>query len=353
MMSSTIRVLVVDDSAFMRRAISRMLTSDKAIEVVGIGRNGREAVELVAKLRPDVVTLDIEMPEMDGLTALQKIMAATPTHVVMLSSLTTAGSHAALRALSLGAADVLAKDSSQMSLAITNIQDELVGKVRALGANHKWRSCTTPRVIAPIAQVPVFKTGQFDVICIGSSTGGPPVLEKILAAMPASLTTPIVVAQHMPAVFTASMAQRLSEICQLRVRHVESGMPLERRTIYISPGGKHTHFHRKNLISTELVVKDDPVTAPYRPSVDVLFATAAAAFRGRVLGVVLTGMGNDGLAGGRELHKLGSTILAQSEETCVVYGMPKAVTENALITASLTPDQIAKAMTQLADRAAA
>lgn len=344
------RVIVIDDSAFMRRAITRMLTSAPDIEVIGTARNGREGLEMVQRLRPDVVTLDIEMPEMDGLTALSRIMRDCPTQVIMLSSLTTEGSHAALRALSLGAADVLAKDTSQVSLSIDNIRDELIARVRALGARAQRQN--RPQPVAAAA-VPVFRPGQFDVICIGSSTGGPPVLETILAKLPQTLATPIVVAQHMPALFTRSMAERLNELCQLPVKHAEDGMPLEPRTIYIAPGAQHIHIHKLSLARWELRVNDEPKTAIYRPSVDALFESAAQAMQSRVLAIVLTGIGNDGLAGARELHSRGAVILAQSEETCVVYGMPKAVTQAALPIACLPPCDIAKAIATLAVKPAA
>jgi two-component system chemotaxis response regulator CheB len=347
------RVVVVDDSAFMRRAIRQMLESAGDIEVVGTACNGKEGLAMVQQLRPDVVTLDIEMPEMDGLTALSRIMRDCPTHVLMLSSLTTEGSRAALRALALGAADVLAKDTSQISLSITNIQEDLISRVRALGSKRRvHRPTQTATHAATHSEAPVFRPGQFDVICIGSSTGGPPVLETILTALPPTLSIPVVVAQHMPAIFTASLAERLGPMCNLRVLHVTDRMPLERKTIYICPGGKHTHLRKAGLARWEMVVNDEPVTALYRPSVDALLASAAQAMGARALGVVLTGMGNDGFEGGKQLHAKGGILLGQNEETCVVYGMPKALTENALVAASLPPEKIAKAIATLATDAA-
>lgn len=344
------RVLVVDDSAFMRRALSQMLATAEDVQVVGAARNGREGLEMARQLKPDVITLDIEMPEMDGLTALQHIMQECPTQVLMLSSLTTEGSHAALRALSLGAADVLAKDASQISLSITKMQAELVSRVRALGSAkaHRFRSVKAIAGTGPAHAVPVFRPGQFDVVCIGSSTGGPPVLETILGALPEGVQTPIVVAQHMPAVFTKSMSQRLDDLCAVRVLHIEDGMPLDRRAIYIAPGGKHTHIDRVGLARWRFRVDDEPAHAIYRPGVDALFESAANAVGGRVLGIVLTGMGNDGLIGGQILHKRGATLLAQNADSCVVYGMPKGITEQGLVAASLPPERIAQALKTLA-----
>ncbi len=351
-----IRVVVVDDSAFMRRAITQMLATDPAVHVVATGRNGREAIELVTQLHPDVLTLDIEMPEMDGLTALSRIMRDAPTNVLMLSSLTTEGSRAALRALSLGAADVLAKDTSQVSLSITNIRDDLLARIHAVGNRRRPALLSGSREPIHVGKAhspaspdcPVLRPSQFDVICIGASTGGPPVLESILTALPASLNLPVVVAQHMPALFTASLAERLGSMCKLPVHHVTHRMPLQRSAIYIAPGGKHTHIRKIGLARWELIVSDDPVTAIYRPSVDALLASAAIAMNGRALGVVLTGMGNDGFEGGSLLHARGGMLLGQNEETCVVYGMPKALTQNALVAASLPPHRIAVALSSLA-----
>ncbi|MBI1336539.1 MAG: chemotaxis-specific protein-glutamate methyltransferase CheB [Phycisphaera sp.] len=348
------RVVVVDDSAFMRRAVKQMLESDGDIEVVASARNGREGVELVEKLKPDLVTLDIEMPEMDGLTALRHIMRKCPTQVMMLSSLTTEGSHAALTALKLGAADFLAKDMSQVSLSVTNIQDELVQKARQLGGagNRRFTKAVKPTATR-FDQPPIFRSGQFDVVCIGSSTGGPPVLETILCPLPASMSAPVVVAQHMPEIFTRSMTERLGRECPMPVVHVEDNMPLQPRTIHICPGGKHTHITKIGLAKYVLRVNNEPTHAVYKPSVDALFSSAATSTASRTLGIVLTGIGDDGLRGSRDLLQAKGTILAQSEETCVVYGMPKAVTENGLVAASLTPEQIAQSLVTLGKSASA
>lgn len=342
------KVLVADDSAFMRRAITQMLSTDPQIQVVGTARNGKEAVELVAKLKPDVVTMDIEMPEMDGLTALRVIMRDCPTQVLMLSSLTTQGSVVSLQALKLGAADVLAKDSSQISLSVTNIQQDLLTRVRGLaGSRRRFRALVASNIPVDSAFRP--KPGQFDMICIGSSTGGPPVLETIISALPANLNPPIVIAQHMPELFTQSMAQRLAGMTPLKVHHGVSGMTLERRSIYIAPGGKHTHLVKTGLTKWELKINGEPAEALYKPSVDALFASAASALGNRVLCVVLTGIGDDGLIGARQVHAKGGVILAQDEESCVVYGMPKSVTQNGLVAASLNPVQLGKVLASMAE----
>lgn len=349
--SIQVRVLVVDDSAFMRRAISQMLKSDPEIEVVGTGVNGREAVELVKEHRPDVLTLDIEMPEMDGLTALRTIMRECPTKVLMLSSLTTEGSHAALTALKYGAADFLAKDSSNFSLQITKIQEDLLTKVRALAKTRFVPGArrAAPRPGAAAGRMPAYRSGQFDLVCIGSSTGGPPVLETVLTSLPPSLSTPIVIAQHMPVVFTRSMADRLAKLCRLDVVHAEDRMVVRPRTVYIAPGALNTHIQRVGPGQLVLRVNDLPQGCLYRPSVNALLSSAAEHTGRRTLAVVLTGIGEDGLKGARELHAKGGTILAQSEETSVVYGMPRAVTEAGLVSGSLDPVQLSKTLRSLAD----
>ncbi len=329
-----IKVLVCDDSAFMRRAISTMLDSDPGVKVVDFAKNGREAVEMAIQHKPDVITMDVEMPEMDGLTALREIMSKSPTQVIMLSSLTTEGSRAAMQALRLGAADVLAKDQSQISSKIMGLQDELLKRVHALAEAKR------PRGSHPVASasVPNFRPSQFDLIVIGSSTGGPPVLETILTKVSPKSRVPIIVAQHMPAVFTKSMAERLNTHCQVPVRHAEDRMPVEPGVIHICPGGLNTHIGRAGARLT-LRMDREPASTVYFPSANVLFDTAAKAVGRKTLAIVLTGMGEDGVVGARSLVDAGGTVLAQSAETCVVYGMPKAVTQAAIATESLSPQQ--------------
>lgn len=340
------RVLIVDDSAFMRNAIRQMLTGVPGIEIVGVGRTGREAVQLNVTLKPDVITLDIEMPEMDGLTALQQIMSSRPTAVIMLSSLTTEGSHAALRAVALGASDFLAKDSSQVSLTIHKIKDQLVEKIHALAASKKF--VVGRKLEPPKATIPTFRSDQFDLVCIGSSTGGPAVLEHLLPAIPANMNATVAVAQHMPALFTASMSERLAGMCKVPVVHVTQRTLLQPRAIYIAQGGLHMHIKKLPTGRLEASVSELPKEAVYRPSVDVLLATAAKATAARTLGIVLTGIGCDGAAGAADVRNAGGMIVAQDEASCVVYGMPKAVTERGIATANLSPDRLSLFVQQLA-----
>jgi two-component system chemotaxis response regulator CheB len=340
------RVLIVDDSAFMRNAIRQMLTGVPGIEVVGVGRTGREAVQMNVSLKPDVITLDIEMPEMDGLTALQQIMTTRPTAVLMLSSLTTEGSHAALKALALGASDVLAKDSSQISLTINNIKAHLIEKVSALAESKKFTIARRHQPTKP--SLPTIRADQFDLVCIGSSTGGPAVLEHILPTIPATIQGAVVVAQHMPALFTASMTDRLGAICKIPVVHVSERTTILPRAIYIAKGGMHMHVRRTAAGRLEASMSEQPKEAVYRPSVDVLFSTSALATKARTLGIVLTGIGCDGAAGAKDIRDAGGMIVAQDEASCVVYGMPKAVTERGLTAVNLPPDRISAFLQQLA-----
>jgi two-component system chemotaxis response regulator CheB len=343
-----IRVLVCDDSAFMRRAICSMLATDPKVTVVDTAKNGREAVELARKHCPDVITMDVEMPEMDGLTALRTIMAECPTQVIMLSSLTTAGSRAAMQALRLGAADVLAKDQSQVSTKIMSLQEDLLMRVHAL-ADSKPPTASHSGVRR--LESSKFRAGQFDLVVIASSTGGPPVLENILTHVPAGSRIPIVVAQHMPAVFTKSMADRLNEHCAVPVRHLEDKMPIEPGVVHIAPGGTNTHLRKAGSRLT-VHVSRDPEGTIYFPSANVLFQTAAEVVGRRTLAIVLTGMGDDGVRGARTLVEAGGTVLAQSAETCVVYGMPKAVTQSALAMESLSPEELAGVLASVASPAA-
>lgn len=334
-----IQVLVVDDSAFMRRAIRTMIDQAAGLTVVDTASNGVEAVQKAEKLQPDVVTLDIEMPQMDGLTALRQIKRCCKAAVLMVSSLTTEGSVASLTALRNGAADFIAKDFSQVSLEVVNIEKELIAKVRGIAGS----TTKTHAVGAVAAAQPELKlrSSNFDVITIGSSTGGPPVLETIIGALPAQMVQPIVIAQHMPKVFTQAMAERLDSVCALKVLHAENGMPLAPNHVYIAPGGQQTLVKRYGTGRGRIEVNDNNEGQLYKPSVDLLFSSAAQAFGSRTLAIVLTGMGEDGLIGARDLQPKNATILAQNAESCVVYGMPKAVTQAGLIAASLNPQQIA------------
>jgi len=337
-----VKVLVVDDSAFMRKAISMMLESDPEILVVGKATNGVEGVEMVKELKPDVVTLDIEMPRMDGLTALKQIMAENPTPVMMVSSLTTEGASATLDALSLGAVDFIPKQLSFVALDIIKIKDELLKKIKHI-ARNKPRFYFAARHHPKAAEINRAVRREADgspqsgrtcrqrpgIVAIGSSTGGPPALQAIIPRLPENLPAPIIVVQHMPPTFTKSLAERLDSLSAVQVKEAEHGETLHPGTVYIAPGDKHLTV--RNMISSgRILLSDEPSSTLHRPAVDIMVKSIAEGYGSRVLGVILTGMGSDGLEGLRLVKAKGGLVFAQDEASCVVYGMPRAVVENNL-----------------------
>jgi two-component system chemotaxis response regulator CheB len=339
------RVLVVDDSAFMRKVISEMVASDPALEVAGTARDGADALSKVAHLRPDLMTLDVEMPVLNGLDTLRKLRdlpLARKPRVVMCSSLTREGSVAALQALDLGAADFVAKDSSIAVTGLDELRKDLVEKLKALAP----RGSAGPRPAPPPRPVPasLVMPARAAILAIGSSTGGPPVLERLLTRLPRDLPCPVVVAQHMPALFTRSLSERLNSLGPLPVTHAEEGdRPLEGGRVYVIQGALNGHVSRGASGRLVLKVSREPVGAVYKPSVNVLLETAGRACGKGAVAVVLTGMGDDGLQGGRVLAAEGGLILSQDEASSVVYGMPRAVAEAGLSVA-LTPEEITRAL---------
>lgn len=340
-----VRVLVVDDSAFMRKIISEMVASDSKFEVVGTARDGIDALAKIEQLRPQLMTLDVEMPNMNGLDALRKIKdipKGVRPRVVMCSSLTREGSVAALTALELGAADFVAKDASIAVTGLDELKKDLLEKLTALSPRELTPAAARPAPAAPPAKMPsAALPARTDVLAIGSSTGGPPVLERLLSRLPRDLNCPVVVAQHMPALFTKSLSERLNQLGPLPVSHAEAGdTRLDRGRVYVIQGTMNGHVLRMGG-TLVLRVMREPVSALYKPSVNVLLETAGTSCGKCALGVVLTGMGDDGLTGGRVMVQHGGTIVSQDEASCVVYGMPRAVAENGLSTA-MTPDQITR-----------
>ena len=353
-MTQTIRILVVDDSPFMRKSLQKMLEEAPDLRVVATARDGVDALEKIQEHKPDIVTLDIEMPRMDGLTCLKKIMADHPMPVLMVSSLTQEGAQATLDALSLGALDFIPKESGFASLSILQIQQDLQEKVRRLATSprfHKPASALPPPpppapsgaalpaaaakpVAAPKPAAPagagLASSPQADLLVIGSSTGGPKALQDILPTLPANLPVPCLIVQHMPSTFTKPFADRLDGLCQVHVKEAEQGEPLKAGTVYIAPGGIHmTYGARGPKGCVEL--SPEPVSSLHRPSVDVLFLSVAEVFRGQVLAGILTGMGADGAKGMEQLKRKGAHTLAESEESCVVYGMPRAAVERGCV----------------------
>ncbi len=340
-----IRVLVVDDSAFMRKAISMMLESDSEIEVVGTGRDGIEAVEKVKELKPDLLTLDVEMPRMDGITAVKKIMKDTPLPVLMVSSLTVDGARATVDALAAGAVDFIPKQLSYVSLDITKIKGDLISKIKHIARN---RSRPFSSVISMKSfssrKTTSLKLPGAQIATVGVSTGGPFSLQKVVPFLPESFPVPMTIVQHMPPHFTKSLAERLDSISRVEVCEAEEGMVLAKGTVYIAPGGMHMRFRRsgsKVLIN----ISKEPSDTLHRPSVDVMFSSAFEVFGGAILATVMTGMGRDGLEGAKLIKTAGGKVVAQSEESCVVYGMPKAIVDAELADAILPLEDIASAIT--------
>ncbi|BAL92095.1 putative response regulator receiver modulated methylesterase CheB [Actinoplanes missouriensis 431] len=352
-MSST-SVLVVDDSALMRRALKGILTDTGEFDV-HTARNGVDALEQLGRLKPDVVTLDINMPEMDGMTCLARIMDEQPTPVIMVSSLTEHNALVTLEALELGAVDYVPKPGGTVSLNIEDVSAELVTKVRAAAqARLKRAGGLTARVRAQTRQVSTAppprrqpgKVGAVDLLLIGSSTGGPALLSELLPKLPGTLGAPVVVAQHIPASFTAALARRLDEICALRVHEVDRIMNLQRGNIYIGRGNADVVVARR---TDGLIVKSVPAAAEYRwhPSVDRLVGSARRYIDPeRLVCALLTGMGDDGATEMAAVKEGGGRTVAESEETAVVWGMPGELARRGGATVVLPSYEIAD---QLAD----
>jgi two-component system chemotaxis response regulator CheB len=325
-----IRVLVVDDSALIRQVLSRIINADPGIEVVGFARDGVEALDKIIGLKPDVVTLDIEMPRMNGLECLEKIMNTSPLPVIIVSYLAIEGAEHTLTALELGAVDFVTKPSSTDPDEISTIQNELIQKIKISASIQRTKLKTTQlKGVTPLEQptppLKITNPAGIKVIAIGASTGGPRTLSQLLSSFPKDFPLGIVVAQHMPKGFTTVFASRLDERCEMEVIEAETGQTIKPGRILIAPSGYQTKIINKHN-SIEVEVSDQP-NLLFKPSVDLLFKSVALTCQDKSLAVILTGMGSDGAAGMKELRSLGARTIAEAEESCVVYGMPKAAVE--------------------------
>ena len=325
-----VRVLIVDDSGFFRRRLTEIFAADPGIEVVGTAANGQEAVDQVPRLKPDVITMDIEMPIMDGITAVRRIMASRPTPILMFSSLTTEGATATFEALEAGAADYLPKRLEDIATDRNVAIRELTARVRLLAA-RRAPPAARPPTEAP-ARAPAARpgaAGRYSVLAIGASTGGPVALQQVLMALPKDFPLPILLVQHMPATFTGPFAQRLNQMCKISVKEAADGNALMPGQALLAPGGKQMLLEQR--AGQVLVRIQEPEPGQnYKPCVDVTFSAVARVFPGKTLALVLTSMGADGREGARLLKQGGSTVWAQDEKSCVVYGMPAAVVEAGL-----------------------
>ncbi len=340
-----ITVLVVDDSAFMRKALSMMLERDPEVRVVDTARDGQQAIEKVRALDPDVVTMDVEMPRMDGLTALRRIMDEAPRPVLMISSVTREGAAATVEAMEAGAVGFIPKQRSRVSLKITEIEQELIDRIKSAARSNLRALRPAPRSRSSIRRHTASRLSfpQARIIVIGVSTGGPFALQHVIPALPADLPVPVAVVQHMPPHFTRSLAERLDAKSALHVAEAEDGMPVEPGRVLIAAGGRHLVF-RSGARGMIARTPEEPTDTLHRPSVDVMFASANERYGGRVLGLVMTGMGKDGLEGARAIKESGGRIVAQDEETSVVYGMPRAVAEANLADCVLPMSDLADAL---------
>jgi two-component system chemotaxis response regulator CheB len=326
-----IRVLVVDDSAFARQAVSRMLEAAPDIEVVGVAGDGIEGLDKVKQLAPDVVTLDVNMPRLGGLAALERMMSECPSRVLLLSSVTQEGAEVTLRGLELGALDFIDKSTVPGSMNLLQLAPELQAKVRALaGAPLPAAAAAPPASVVAKAS----PAGRVEVVAIGASTGGPSALQAIVPRLPEGLGAALLVVQHMPPGFTRSLADRLDARSSLDVHEAADGEAIVPGVVLIAPAGLHMKARRRGS-RLRVVLDEEPADALHRPSADVLMTSVAKAYGPRVLGIILTGMGNDGVLGLRAIRGAGGRSLAQSEDTCVIYGMPKAAVEAGVVERSV------------------
>ena len=378
-----VKVLVVDDSGFFRRRVSEILSSDPTIQVVGTATNGKEAIEQALALKPDVITMDYEMPMMDGITAVRHIMQRCPTPVLMFSSLTHEGARVTLDALDAGAVDFLPKNFEDISRNPEKVKQMLCEKVHSISRSNRRFSGygsapvtspapapsapssaqpaaprSTPAAPSPLRPAPAPapvrsaasashhhattsgapKRKAYKLVAIGTSTGGPVALQRVLTQLPANFPAPIVLIQHMPAAFTKAFAERLDKLCRISVKEAEDGDILRPGLALLAPGGKQMMVDGRGAV--KILPGDERLN--YKPCVDITFGSAAKSYSDKVLAVVLTGMGADGREGARLLKQSGSQIWAQDEASCVIYGMPMAIVKAELADAVYSLDDIGR-----------
>jgi two-component system, chemotaxis family, protein-glutamate methylesterase/glutaminase len=349
-----IRVLIVDDSASVRQALTQVVEAEGDIEVMGVASDPFVAAKKIAEEVPDVITLDVEMPRMDGITFLRKLMSQHPIPVVMCSSLTEAGSETLMQAMEAGAVDIILKPKIAAADFLSESGDRIRETVRAAaqarpgaprkrhtatGAYATSQKLTADAVLPPPTGRAMAKTTEM-VVCIGASTGGTEALRELLEALPAN-TPGIVIVQHMPERFTAAFAKRLNSVCEVEVKEAEHGDPVLRGHVLIAPGDKHMLLERQGARYV-VSVKDGPLVSRHRPSVDVLFRSAARSAGANAMGIIMTGMGDDGARGMFEMHEAGAFNVAQDEATSIVYGMPKEAVAKGGVDRILPLDQLAK-----------
>ncbi len=342
-MSQVIRVLVVDDSAFARKVIREMLSRSPYIEVVGTARDGLEALEMVEQFRPDIVTCDLMMPRLDGVGFVQQQMKRRPIPILILS-IAPQDAEQALAALEAGAVDFVQKPTALATNDLLRIREELVEKVKAAAEAPPERLHPEQQPTLPLPKFRRAMTGRVAAVMIGISTGGPQALRALMPQFPADFPVPVAIVLHMPVGFTALYAQKLNESTALTVKEAEEGDPMQPGLALLAQAGRHLVLRRsaEGKVTAHLVRQ--PADRLHRPSVDVLFQSAAEVYGNRVLGVVMTGMGNDGTEGAAWIKAQGGIVLTEAEQSCVIYGMPRAVVEAGLSDGAVPLDQLGQAI---------
>jgi two-component system, chemotaxis family, protein-glutamate methylesterase/glutaminase len=349
--ANKIRVLIVDDSASIRQTLTMLLSEDPEIEVIGAASDPFMAARKIRDDIPDVITLDVEMPQMDGITFLKKLMSQHPIPVVMCSSLTEAGSETLMQALEagavdiiqkpkIGAADHLAESAERVRAVVKAAAGARLGKLRRFRGTEPVAQKLTADAILPPPKVGAMAKTTEMVVCIGASTGGTEALRELLEALPANAPG-IIIVQHMPEKFTAAFAKRLNSLCEVEVKEAEDGDPVLRGHVLIAPGDKHMLLERRGA-RYQVSVRAGPLVSRHRPSVDVLFRSAARAAGANAMGVIMTGMGDDGARGMLEMHEGGAFTVAQDEASSVVFGMPKEAIARGGVDRIVSLDQIAR-----------
>ena len=341
-MTNIARVLVVDDSAYVRKVVKQMLQRSPFVEVVGTARDGAEALELVAELKPDVVTCDLNMPQMDGVAFVRAQMARQPVPIIIISIASQSGEQV-LAALDSGAIDFVQKPTALATDKLLDIADELIDKVKAAAQSPlRARLGERAAVATAPARVARVSVSTPSIVVIGTSTGGPQALKNLIPLLPADFPAPIGIVLHMPVGYTEMYARKLDEMSALTVIESRGGEDVAAGTVYLAPAGRHLTFrrHADGVVRTQLDLR--PLDTPHRPSVDVLFQSAAEAYSQRVLAVVLTGMGADGREGSAWIKAKGGVVLTETEDSCVVYGMPRSVVEAGLSDQSLVLERMAQ-----------
>ncbi len=345
-MNKVVRVLVVDDSAYIRKVLKQMLSRSPFIEVVGMARDGVEALEQVEQLKPDVVTLDLIMPRMDGVAFLRAQMARQPLPVVVVS-ITSENGELMLQALEAGAIDMVQKPTALANEKVFEIGDELIAKVKAAATARLTPLPHELPSAAPLARASNARAGAVDIVVLGVSTGGPQALKFLIPQLPQDFAVPLAMVLHMPLGYTELYARSLNEVSHLQVAEASEGDLLRPGAVLLAPAGRHLSFRRAGDGSVSAHLDVRPVDTLHRPAVDVLFQSAAEVYGGRVLGVVLSGMGSDGTKGAAWIKAQGGLIFTEAEETCVVYGMPRAVVEAGLSDRSVPLTAMAKAILEV------